>query len=258
MAIVIDIRNNTLAAGQLAEGTGISIAPTTVTPLVGPTLSITPGVAAIPRPPPPIPFNQPPAPVDNLIVESPIQRADNSKPFSRGALVRSLPEEANPYRTLPQEILDSMGDPNLIAEYYKLERPLDLLRQKGDKFWNKFEFSGFYMDQQEETENLPFWIEYVPPENFFLGSIVDVFQNTNLRPQFPNTNFMGVYKKEFLVLNANPTAFQVQQGTIDPNAPLGGRVTRPTTSITETTAIPRNVGGSGIGGGGDFGGGGYP
>jgi hypothetical protein len=119
------------------------------------------------------------------------------------------------------------------------------------------------MNQQEETENLPFWIEYVPPENQILGSIVDVFTGTNLGLQFPNTNFMGVYKKEFLILNANPTAFQIQQGTADPNAPLSGRVNREITSITETTAIPRNFGGSGIGGagsgGGGFGGGGgYP
>jgi len=255
---------------------GVTAAPASpITPLIGPTLSITPGGQTLPpgsplnpptqpnTPPPPLPFTPPPSPVKNLIVESPIQRGDNFKPFSRGALIRSLPEEANPYRQLPQEILNTMGDLTRIAEFYKTERPLDLLRQKGDKFWNRFTFEGFYLNQQEESDNLPFSIQYDLPDQTYQGSIKDVFRGTPaIANRHVNTNFMGTYKKENLVLNANRNVLEIQQGasTVSPNTRLPNSVI-PSTGPSGLLSTGRLGGtGSPFGGGGGLGGSGgsYP
>jgi hypothetical protein len=150
------------------------------------------------------------------MVESPLQRADDPRPFSKTDLVRSQPQDANPNVQLPQEILDSMVDYGTISSFYNHERPLDLMRFKGDKFWNKLQFSGFYQNVTSERDNLPFTIEF--PRTDTRGTIFPQTKsgtNANIADGLPsagkypplNGNFLGSYRKEIIRLVANPSVF---------------------------------------------------
>jgi hypothetical protein len=198
--VVAEIASPNTTYGQISEPTTPFIDTSTISP----------------APPPPLPFRDPPGPKQNLIVESPLQRFDDPKPFSKVDLVRSQPQDANPERTLPPNIIRTMGPPADLAKFYTLERPLDLMRHKGDKYWNKLQFSGFYEQRQEEIDNVPFYVELHgyqrgnPNPSGIKGTIISnqIYELPN-KEDFPigNGNFTQATTKETIVLRANPSDF---------------------------------------------------
>ena len=107
-------------------------------------------------------FRWPPnqGPVSNIIVEGPTQRGENNFPWNGIALTRQLPPESNPYRMLPENyIMEQWGEnlpPQYRTEFYNLERPLDLLRYKSDRYWNVLRYQGGYALNQGEVDIIPF------------------------------------------------------------------------------------------------------
>ncbi len=185
--------------------------------------------------------------VRNLIVEEVLQRNDQIYtrvfgelgelrgnfrivPESGKALVRQMPQDANPYLQLPEEF--RVGDP-----YGDLERPLDLLRYKTDQFWNLLDYIGQYepealngTGQGIPGQILPFEsvrvdtdlstqeYEYPIWRQGDIGGAIDVATN----------NPFNVHHKELIELTANPSVFGSmedampcpEQGTIIPTDPV--------------------------------------
>jgi len=280
----------TFAPSGITAGTISEISPVTVTtpiiaqigspftpPVVNPVPSTQPGVSPPAPVLPPIvvnptvalappTFKWPPnqGPVSNIIVEGPTQRGENNFPWNGIALTRQLPPESNPYRMLPENyIMEQWGEhlpPQYRTEFYNLERPLDLLRYKSDRYWNVLSYAGGYSLPQNEINIIPFAsLTYITVNNRLdkwetrPGSIINAFEPV-LRRQMGATNFLNIFMKEVIRLQANYNVFSA-------SAPTLGGAAAPTTSTNfgdrlGTQLDPGEVGGDGFGGG--IGGGGYP
>jgi hypothetical protein len=246
-------------------------------PVVNPVPSTQPGVS-LPAPGPlegPS-FQWPPnqGPVSNIIVEGPTQRGENNFPWSGIALTRQLPPESNPYRMLPENyIMEQWGEylpPQYRTEFYNLERPLDLLRYKSDRYWNVLSYQGGYALNQGEVDIIPFAsLTYVSVNNrsdkweIRAGSIVTAFEPV-LRIQMGATNFLGIFTKEVIRLEANYNVFSASAPTSPPPPQTWEDARRPTTATNFGERTRRELGrgrfrgdlGGGFTGGG-IGGGGY-
>jgi hypothetical protein len=194
--------------------------------------------------------------VSNIIVEGPTQRGENNFPSNGISLTRQLPPESNPYRLLPENyIMEQWGEhlpPQYQTEFYNLERPLDLLRYKSDRYWNVLNYAGGYSLPQDEINIIPFTsISYMTVNKssnrweLRQGSIVNALGGL-VRQSMGNTNFLGVFIKETIQLVANYNVFSASAPTAPslPAESLGGRT-------YEIDPLDFGVGGG-------FGGGGYP
>ena len=286
----------TFAPSGITAGTISEISPVTVTtpiiaqigspftpPVVNPVPSTQPGVSPPAPVLPPIvvnptvtlappTFRWPPnqGPVSNIIVEGPTQRGENNFPWNGIALTRQLPPESNPYRMLPENyIMEQWGEnlpPQYRTEFYNLERPLDLLRYKSDRYWNVLRYQGGYALNQGEVDIIPFasltYLGSKGPRKWEIrqGSIITAFEEAHRNQMgatrnYPlGSNFLAVFTKEVIRLEANYNVFSA-------SAPTLGGAAAPTTATNFGDRARRELGRGrfrGTGGGGGIGGGGYP
>jgi len=215
-------------------------------------------------------FEGPPnlGPISNLIVEGPTQRGENNFPSNGISLTRQMPPEANPYRLLPENYIMEQSGPEApvlqrgTPPFYNYERPLDLLRYKSDRYWNVLSYAGGYSLSQNEINIIPFAsINYLTVNNssdrwsLRQGSIVDgIAHVTQGQLTMDNTNFLGVFIKEIILLEANYNVFSASA----PTAQTLGGAAAPTTATNFGERIRSELDRGGDFGGGGFGGGGYP
>jgi len=251
---VIKVRDQISAISVVSVATP----PFTTTPL-----GVSPGLQPGPLQGPT--FQGPPnqGPVRNIIVEGPTQRGENNFPSNGISLTRQMPPESNPYRLLPENYIMEQWGPNVPSQlqkgFYNLERPLDLLRYKSDRYWNVLSYAGGYSLPQNEINIIPFAsINYMSINNqgsvfwqFRPGSIADPLTG---RMRSPKTNFLGVFIKEIIRLEANYNVFSASA----PTAQTLGGAAAPTTATNFGERLGTELGGGGGPGVGGFGGGGYP
>ena len=212
-------------------------------------------------------FEGPPnlGPISNLIVEGPTQRGENNFPSNGISLTRQMPPEANPYRLLPENYIMEQSGPEApvlqrgTPPFYNYERPLDLLRYKSDRYWNVLSYAGGYSLSQNEINIIPFAsINYMSINN--QGSVFWQLRNGSIadpltgRMWSPQTNFLGVFIKEIIRLEANYNVFSASA----PTAQTLGGAAAPTTATNFGERIRSELDRGGDFGGGGFGGGGYP
>jgi|ETNvirnome_6_100_1030635.scaffolds.fasta_scaffold02536_2 hypothetical protein len=188
------------------------------------------------------PFIAPPnlGPITNVIVEGPSQRGENTVPSNGIMLTRQMPPQANPYRMLPENYRrEQWGDMHNYTQrfrWYDLERPLDLLRYKSDRYWDILEYAGGYAPQREPSV-IPFAsVSYLKPSKSPLhyelrkGSIIQALRPA-LQLDQPESNFLGFYMKEKILLKANYNVFSASAPTLS-SLPLGtgNEITRGSTS----------------------------
>jgi hypothetical protein len=215
----ISIRDQLSTATTATTTTTIS--PPTVTDRTD--VAVQPPPPPPPRPDPPAVNQEDPAPQNNLIVESVTQRGDQPIQMNVYANLLDLaPPDSDPYVKLPQEYATQAGD-----NYYDLERPLDLVRFKLDRYWNILKYEGFFDNEganpystRLESDNLPVKREDVSILNDVNLYEEPIWRQGNVAP--PVTRYIdqstavansnpfgdpGLHIKEIIRLKANDSVF---------------------------------------------------
>jgi hypothetical protein len=137
-------------------------------------------------------------------------------------LLDLAPPDSDPYVKLPQEYATQAGD-----NYYDLERPLDLVRFKLDRYWNILKYEGFFDNVEAnpystrlESDNLPVKREDVSILNDVKLYEDPIWRQGNVAP--PVTRYIdqstavansnpfgdpGLHIKEIIRLKANDSVF---------------------------------------------------